>query len=177
MTTPKLSVPEVAPGQDAALYLNSLTDQSVVGAYMDFYVAGLSLPPADPELVELIRLRNGVAQSCQYCLSVRLEGGDEFGDDIAETVVRFEESDLPDRQKAALRLATAFLEVPSRLTPDVRDEALKHFSPEEIVGLMLRLTSFLVNKPRAALGIDGALDPHGPTVVHSGAVEKFIPKT
>lgn len=177
MTIPKVKIPQVAPGQDAALYLNSLTDQSLIGAYMDFYVAGLGLPPADPELVELIRIRNGVAQSCEYCLSVRLEGGRDFAEDMAQTVVRFEQSDLPDRQKAALRLAAAFLEVPSELTQEARDEALKHFSPEEIVGLMLRLTSFLVNKPRAALGIDGALDPDRLTPIGSDAVDKFIPQT
>lgn len=177
MTIPKVKVPQVAPGQDAAFYLNSLTDQSLIGAYMDFYVAGLGLPPTDPELVELIRIRNGVAQSCEYCLSVRLEGGRDFAEDMAQTVVRFEQSDLPDRQKAALRLAAAFLEVPSELTQEARDEALKHFSPEEIVGLMLRLTSFLVNKPRAALGIDGALDPDRLTPIDSDAVDKFIPQT
>lgn len=176
MTTPKLNIPAVAPGQDAALYLNSLTDQGVVGAYMNFYIAARKLPPLDPELVELIRLRNGVAQSCEYCLSVRLEGGYDFGKDMGMKVLRFEQSDLPDRQKAALRLAAAFLEMPSELTQKARDEALKYFSPQEIVGLMLRLTSFLINKPRAALGIDGAVDPERLTPIASGpAIEKFMP--
>ena len=66
MTIPKLNVAPVAPGADAALYLNSLTDQRVVGAYMDFYVSTLGLPPADAQTVELVRLRNAVAQSCEY---------------------------------------------------------------------------------------------------------------
>jgi hypothetical protein len=177
MPTPKVNVAPLAPGQDAALYLNSLTDQNLVGSYMEFYVAARRLPPVDPELIELIRLRNGVAQSCQYCLSIRLEGGRDFGEDMGRKVVRFEQSDLSDRQKAALRLAAAFLEMPSELTQEARDEALKYFSPGEIVGLMFRLTSFLVNKPRAALGIDGALDPERLTPIDSGAVEKFMPKT
>jgi AhpD family alkylhydroperoxidase len=177
MTIPKVNVPEVAPGQDAALYLNSLTDQSLIGAYLDFYVAALGLPPEDPELVELIRIRNGVAQSCEYCLSVRLEGGREFGEDVGEKVLRFEQSDFSERQKAALRLADAFLTLPSALSQEARDKALEHFSAEEIVGLMLRLASFLVNKPRAALGVDGALDPNGLTQIDQGAVEKFMPKS
>ena len=41
MTIPKVNVAAVPPGADAALYLNSLTDQRVVGAYMDFYVSTL----------------------------------------------------------------------------------------------------------------------------------------
>ena len=176
MTTPKVSVPPVESGQDAALYLNSLTDQALISAYMKFYVAASQTTPHDPELVELIRLRNGEAQSCQYCLSVRLEGGRNFDEEMGFKVLRFEESDFSDRQKAALRLAEAFLTLPSELSQEAKEEALKHFSPEEIVGLMFRLTSFLVNKPRAALGIDGALDPDHLTQIDSGAaVEKFTP--
>lgn len=177
MTIPKVDVAPVAPGQDSALYLNSLTSTELVGTYMDFYVAASQLLPADAELVELIRLRNGVAQSCQYCLSVRLEGGQDFGEEVARAVMRFEDSDFTDRQKAALRLAEAFLEVPSQLSQQARDEALKYFSPEEIVGLLLRLTSFLVNKPRAALGIDAALDPDHLTPIGPGAVDKFRPES
>ena len=178
MSQPKINVAPVEPGQDAALYLNSLTSQGLVSAYMPFYVAAQKAALADPELIELIRLRNGVAQSCQYCLSVRLEGGRNFGEDMTAKAVHFEDSDLSDRQKAALRLADAFLTLPSELTREAREEALRHFTPEEIVGLMLVLTSFLVNKPRAALGIDGALDPERLTQIDSGAaIEEFTPKS
>ena len=88
------------------------------------------------------------------------------------TVLRFEESDLPGRHKAALRLASAFLGAPSTLTAEARAEALKYFSAEEIVGLLFKLTSFLVNKPRAALGIDGALDPERLTPIKFGDLGK-----
>jgi hypothetical protein len=74
-------------------------------------------------------------------------------------VIAFEQSDLPDRHKAALRLAAAYLGAPADLSTDARADALAHFSVEEIVGLLLKLTAFLVNKPRAALGIDGPVDP------------------
>lgn len=104
-----------------------------------------------------------------------MQTASHFGADMTHTVVRFEHSALPERQKAALRLTAAFLEMPSELTQEARDEALKYFSPEEIVGLMLRLTSFLVNKPRAALGIDGALDTHQLTTIGSGDIDKFMP--
>lgn len=175
--SPKISVSPVGSGQDAAMYLNSLTDQALISAYMKFYVSASQSTPQDPELVELIRLRNGVAQSCQYCLSVRLEGGRDFDEDMGYKVLRFEENDFSDRQKAALRLAEAFLTLPAALSQEAKDEALKHFSAEEIVGLMFRLTSFLVNKPRAALGIDGALDPTHLTQIDSGAaIEEFTPK-
>lgn len=154
LTTPKINVAPVQPGQDTIEYLNSMTDQKLLASYMAFYLAAAELTGEDAELVELIRIRNGVAQACKYCLSVRLDGGEQLGRDAEWTVTHLGESDLSARQKAALRLATAFLTVPSELDQSVRDEALAHFTPDEIVALMLRLTSFLVNKPRAALGID-----------------------
>ena len=82
-----------------------------------------------------------------------------------DLATHFEERDLPERQKAALRLAQAFLERPSALTLEARAAALKHYTPEELVGLLLKLTSFIVNKPRPALGIDRPLDPRQTTYV------------
>jgi alkylhydroperoxidase family enzyme len=154
LTVPKINVAPVQPGQDTIEYLNSMTDERLIASYLDFYVAAAELTREDAELAELIRIRNGVAQACKYCLSVRLEGGEQLSRDAEWAVTHLDDSDLPARQKAALRLATAFLTVPSELEQCVREEALEHFTPAEIVALMLRLTSFLVNKPRAALGID-----------------------
>lgn len=164
--TPKIGIPAVQPGQDTAEYINSLTDDRIMQPYYAFYGAGTELPPDDPELVELIRLRNAAAQTCQYCASIRLNGLTNLGDDISAKVVRFETcADFTDRQKAALRLAAAFLEVPSELSQQARDEALEHFTPAEIVGLLYKLTTFLINKPRAALGIDRPLDPDRLTAI------------
>ncbi len=178
MKQPKLNIPPAPAGGDAALYLNSLTDQQLVADYMAFYVAaGEAAAVLEPELLELVRLRNGIAQSCEYCMSVRLEGGAGFGEDIGEKVLRFEQGDFSERQKAALRLADAFLTVPSGLTEKARQQALEQFSPAEIVALLLRLASFLVNKPRAALGIDGALDPQRLTRIDSAAaIREFTPR-
>jgi hypothetical protein len=91
--------------------------------------------------------------------------------------MRFEQGDLPEHQKAALRLAAAFLGAPSSLTPEARAKALEHFTPGEIAGLLLKLTSFLVNKPRTALGVDGAVDPERLTPFEYGAVDDFMPDT
>jgi hypothetical protein len=88
-------------------------------------------------------------------------------------VLRFEQSDLPERQKAALRLASAFLTAPSGLTPEARAAVLEHYSPEEVVGLLVKLTSFLVNKPRQGLGIDRPVDPDNLTPMDYGAAEEF----
>jgi hypothetical protein len=66
MTIPKVNVCGVTPGEDAAQYHLSLTDQRIVGAFMEFYITTLGIPPEDAELFELVRIRNAVAQSCEY---------------------------------------------------------------------------------------------------------------
>lgn len=175
-TVPKIDIAPVGPGEDTAQYLNAMTQEQLVTTYLDFYAAAKATCSEDPELIELIRIRNGVAQSCKYCLSVRLEGGEGLGTDAEYKVTHFEDSDFSDRQKAALRLADAFLLVPSELSQHAKDEALKHLTVKEIVGLLLCLTSFLVNKPRAALGIDRAKSDDGLTLINSvSALQDFIP--
>jgi hypothetical protein len=85
------------------------------------------------------------------------------GQDAELTVTRFEESDLSDRQKAALRLGEALLTVPSSLTPQARAAALEHFSPEEIVGMLYQLVMNTWNRVPIALGVDGPIDEGGLT--------------
>jgi hypothetical protein len=66
MTVPKVNVRPVAPGENAAVYHHSLTDERITAGFMGFYLATLDLPPDDPELIELVRIRNAVAQSCEF---------------------------------------------------------------------------------------------------------------
>jgi hypothetical protein len=87
---------------------------------------------------------------------------------MADTVMRFEQSGLPEEQKAALRLAAAFLGAPASLTPEARAAALEHFSPDEIVAMLLKLTALTFNKPRVALGFDRAVDENALTFFEYG---------
>jgi hypothetical protein len=48
------------------MYLNSLSDQRAVAAYLDFFIATLDVPPDDAQLVELARIRNAVSWACEY---------------------------------------------------------------------------------------------------------------
>jgi hypothetical protein len=66
MRTPKVNVRPLAPGENAAVYHHGLTDERITAGFMGFYLATLDLPPADAELVELVRIRNAIAQSCEF---------------------------------------------------------------------------------------------------------------
>jgi alkylhydroperoxidase family enzyme len=66
----------------------------------------------------------------------------------------YEASDLSDRQKAALRLADACLLWPAGTSDEVRPGALKHFKPEQIVELILRLMVYSSDKVMISLNLD-----------------------
>jgi hypothetical protein len=90
-------------------------------------------------------------------MSVRRAGA-WHGEEIVDTVMRFEQSDLPEREKIALRIAAAFLGAPGTLTLEAKTAALEEFTPEEIVDMLFKLTGWTWNKVRVALGLDAPLE-------------------
>ena len=83
-----------------------------------------------------------------------------------ELVVGFERSGLPMRQKVALRLARAYLAHPSGFGAAERAETLEHFSPSQVVELLLKLTAWTVDKSLTALGFDVPIDADRLTEFH-----------
>jgi hypothetical protein len=66
-------------------------------------------------------------------------------------------------QRAALALADAFMTDPAGIEAPLRDELLRHFTPEQVLELLLDLVSWTQQKIQVCLGIDEPLDPAGPT--------------
>jgi AhpD family alkylhydroperoxidase len=116
----------------------------------------------DPVTAELVRLRNAVHQGCNLCqglrskaaldhgatedlLSVSLAGGDAApGDDR-----------LDPTQRAALRVADAFLRDPTTLRdPDARADVLGVLTPDQVVEVVTRLGEWSYNKVLIGLGFD-----------------------
>ena len=73
---------------------------------------------------------------------------------------------LTDAQKIALRLHEAFLFHPAQVSPELRADALKHFSATQIVELALKFLYWSSNRPNVALGSDAPHDPHRVTSFH-----------
>ena len=82
------------------------------------------------------------------------------------SVVDFERSDLPERAKVALRLSRAYLAHPGVFGPDARAETLEHFSPAQVVELLLKLTAWTVDKSLTALDLDEPIDADRLTGFH-----------
>jgi alkylhydroperoxidase family enzyme len=73
---------------------------------------------------------------------------------MLEKVDHYEDSDLPPEQRAALRLADAYLIAPGAMSDAVRAEVAAHLTPPQVVELVLKLMGFSSDKALVALGID-----------------------
>src|SRR5436309_3324644 len=79
------------------------------------------------------------------------QGADE---DMLAAVDRYEESDFSAPQKAALRLADAYLGAPGEMTDAVKRDVAEQLSTTQAVELVLKLMGFSSDKVMVALGLD-----------------------
>ena len=110
----------------------------------------------DPVVHECIRLFNANYQGCEYCLNARAAGAVQAGldEELVSKLTRFESSDLPEKIKAALRIANALSSGPTTLTQTLWDGARRFFSEREVVDLVL-LSGFTTgSKVTITLGLD-----------------------
>jgi hypothetical protein len=80
---------------------------------------------------------------------------------VAEKIPRYEESDLPGRHKAALRLVDRFVTWPAQIDDALVAASRAHFSDEELVEVTLDVISWSQQKIYVALDVDEVVDEHG----------------
>jgi alkylhydroperoxidase family enzyme len=73
---------------------------------------------------------------------------------MLDKVDHYEDSDLSAEQRAALRLADAYLIAPGAVSDAARAEIAAHLTPLQVVELVLKLMGFSSDKALVALGID-----------------------
>jgi AhpD family alkylhydroperoxidase len=128
----------------------------LLDAFQRLYGTLWSRGVLDHPAKEMARLRNARVTDCGYCRNVRFATAREQG--LSEEVVDLVRDDYPEsglapRQKAILRYTDAFLGDPGGIDPELREEMLRHFRPEEIVELSAGLALFLgFSKIAVALG-------------------------
>ncbi len=110
----------------------------------------------DPVTTEMVRLRNAHLQGCVVCSNLRYAtarnaGLDETG---VSKVWDYESSDLPERQKAALRLADAFVIDFGQVKPELAQASRVDLTESEIVEVGISMFRFSLNKVRVAMHTD-----------------------
>jgi predicted translin family RNA/ssDNA-binding protein len=69
-------------------------------------------------------------------------------------VAGYEASDLPERQKTAIRLADAYVIGLGEVTPELRQAAIERLTTDEVIEIAVLLFKSIQNKVRVALGTD-----------------------
>lgn len=124
--------------KDDNLFLTLAASPDLMDTVWKFigFMYGKSSVEAD--LFELVRIRLAWNNECTHCSLVRSEGVICTWDDVDARVgklVDFESSDLPERTKSALRLASRFTSQEFRVDRALYDDLRKNFSDREILDL------------------------------------------
>src|SRR5688500_5535093 len=102
---------------------------------------------------ELVRLRNAHISGCQICGNFRnpkaIEAG--FDETLVDAVDNPDDERFSPSQRAAIRLTEAFLFCPF-LDDALKNELTAHFTPTQLVEIVLSLVSWNANKATVLLG-------------------------
>jgi AhpD family alkylhydroperoxidase len=126
---------------------------------LDAYQAAVVRDSAlDPVTTELVRLRCARTHQCRICQTLRLADARAAGADEAMTaqVDWYEDSNLPERAKAALRITDAFITQPGMLSDATAEQARTLLDPAQLASLCLDITKWSTQKIHVALDTDGA---------------------
>jgi hypothetical protein len=90
------------------------------------------------------------------CGNLRLGQAKEQGMDetIVAKIARYEDSDLSDAAKAALRLTDAMIMQPSAADEGLREELHRHFNEEQIAEICLDVVKWSQQKYLVALRVE-----------------------
>jgi alkylhydroperoxidase family enzyme len=147
----------------ARSYRPELTD-----AIQDVYRSITVRQALDPITTELVRLRCARTLNCRLCQSVRLATAARagLGDDETDKIDDYENSDLSEHHKVALRLADAFIADPTSVGPELKAGLERYFTPQERMELVLDLTAWLNLKTAVPLLLDIPPDLEHTTFLH-----------
>jgi hypothetical protein len=121
-----------------------------------FAAAVMRARSVDPVITELVRLRCAQYHDCRLCGSLRLDEAAEQGVDetMVAKIARYEDSDLNDAAKAALRLADAMIIRPAAADAKLRAELLEHFTEGQIAEICLDVVKWSQQKYLVALRVE-----------------------
>lgn len=135
---------------------SSQTDPTLLAAYYAFNRATCSLQGIDALTDEIVRLRSAEYHDCKFCQSVRrIVDNPDGADDMMNEVLNYQTSTLlTTRQKIALEILDTFLVSPAAVSDDLKQKILQHFTPAQLVELLMKEMFWMSNKPMISLGTD-----------------------
>lgn len=127
----------------------------------ELHAAAVRLGELDPQTSELVRLRCATWHNCRVCKSLRhVTGGKRVLDEsTASKVTAYEDSDLDDRHKVALRLADAYMTVPGLIDEELSAQVRREFTDSQVTEILLDIIAWTQQKPLVSLALDIPPDP------------------
>ncbi len=120
--------------------MKSLVNPALQQASVEFARSTFRQDLVDAQTSEMCRLLNASRQNCSTCMSGRRDVERVDGiEDLMDLIVRFEASDLPERQKVALRLTDSFLTYPADVSEEDWFRIKEFFSPPQVIELLFKL--------------------------------------
>lgn len=124
-----------------------------------FSAAAVRASAVDWLTTEVVRLRCAGYHDCRLCGSLRIgpaldEGLDEA---MVAKIARYEDSDLEERHKVALRLCDAMIVDPAGADEPLGRQVREHFTDEQIAELTCDIMKWSFQKVLVALRIEPAL--------------------
>jgi alkylhydroperoxidase family enzyme len=168
-------------GQRTQMALDRLFPGSRSTAFASGATAGASAPPArglsvqgdvdallmaiarlnalDMVTTEVVRLRGARRHNCRICQSTRSVTALDAGADEAmfDQIDHYEDSDLVESHKVALRLIDAIITQPTEIDETLVAQVHQHFTPPQVIELVLDVMRNSCQKVAVALAVD---DPH-----------------
>jgi alkylhydroperoxidase family enzyme len=113
----------------------------------------------DMVTTEVVRLRGARRHNCRICQSTRSVKALDAGADEAmfDKIDHYEDSDLAESHKAALRLVDAIITQPTEIDPSLVAQVHQHFTPPQVIEIVLDVMRNSCQKVAVALAVD---DPH-----------------
>ena len=142
--------------------------------FNDFSVFVMGLHYFDRETREVVRLRCARVNGCDMCNSQRWvdDNGLPISQEVSAAIDAYESADLPEDQKAALRIVDAFLNNPlAAADQGFRARAYEHFDANQILSLLLDSMKWSAQKIWVALELD---EPNGRTMYFDEAGAQHI---
>ncbi len=153
------------------------TDPALLAAYYAFNRATCAAHDVDELTDEIVRLRSAEYHDCKFCQSVRrIVDKPDGADDLMHEARNYQTSPvLTAQQKTALEVLDTFLVSPAAVGNDLKARIRAHFTPAQLVELLMKEMFWMSNKPMISLGTDpGAVSPAALTPFEYDAEGNFV---
>jgi alkylhydroperoxidase family enzyme len=148
-----------APGDTAGASAPPARGLSVQGDVDALLMAIARLNSLDMVTTEVVRLRGARRHNCRICQSTRSVKALDAGADEAmfDKIDHYEDNDLAESHKVALRLVDAIITQPTEIDPSLVAQVHQSFTPPQVVEIVLDVMRNSCQKFAVALAVD---DPH-----------------